>query len=71
MNYIDLAEIKSLATTGPYGGDRYLSPETVTYLLAVANSQRWQWRNSGDRLSDSQWDEAEEIIGQALDELLG
>lgn len=69
----DLGEITKMATTGPYGGDYTLSSNTVCLLLCTLRcaDYRGQWTNFGQKLFDSEWDQAEKIRDQAYCELLG
>lgn len=66
----DLADINTLATGAP----TYHRLSDASRLLALAlltqAGERWQWRNSGAKLTDTQWDEAQLIVDGAIEELL-
>lgn len=68
--YLDLWQLQALANGIP-DSDHTLSAETKYLCLTLLdrNRERWQWRSSGGRVDDSQWDEIEAIIATATDEL--
>lgn len=62
------ADIKTLADSGAYGGERALSALTCALLLstlATYTEQYWQWTDSG-----SSWDEIEATVSRATHEIM-
>jgi microcystin-dependent protein len=68
----DLNEIQTLATDTPKAY-HYLSETTRILcmdLLTRWPCKRWLWENSGDDLSDEEWDEAQGMVDLAQEELI-
>ncbi len=68
---VDLQELNTLSADVP---DRTycLSAETVNLALFAldALSARWVWGVDGASLTDAQWDEADAIVGEAVEQLM-
>ncbi len=67
--YLD--KLKALSVGQPTY--HYLSDATRVLLLVLLDglpSERWTWRNNGQKLTDSEWDEAEAMVSLATEEIL-
>lgn len=69
--YFDLAQIEDIIVSMP---DSYhklsdSSRQLSLSLLTVAK-ERWRWRNNGAKLTTEEWDQAEAMVDQAIEELI-
>lgn len=67
----DLADITNMATGMPPTYHRLTDASRLLALgLLTLARDRWQWRNNGEKLTDVEWDQAEAMVDQAIEELI-
>lgn len=69
--YFDLAEITDLIAGMPDTYHKLSDPTRCLSLsLLTFARDRWRWRSDGDKLDDSQWDTALDMVDDAIRELI-
>jgi len=67
----NLDKIKDISVGAPTY--HYLSDTSRVLCLILLDglpSERWMWRNNGQKLTDSEWDEIEAMVGLTSEELM-
>jgi hypothetical protein len=68
--HFDFGEIQALSTDMPDVEVLLSDTSRLIILAALSYVERWHWSNSGDRLTDEEWDAAKAWLDLAQEEVL-
>jgi hypothetical protein len=67
---LDLGKIQSLSEDMPQTTNTLSDTTRLICLELLSNVERWMWRKDAEKLTDSEWDEAEAIVTLAQYEIM-